>query len=91
MPARTLRIIEHPGYFETIDTVYNIEPGTYTFEVKNRSNKDSGFVLSREYEKPIVIMIKNAETGTVEVDLKSGDYSYFCPIIPTPVYTIRVK
>jgi hypothetical protein len=87
----TIRIVEHPGYMETLDGVFEIEPGRYTFVVKNESNKNSGFVLSEEEGKPTVLTIKKGETGTLDIYLKSGNYTYYCPLIPTPIYPIQVK
>lgn len=89
--GNTIHIVEHAGYFETKGQVYNIESGDYTFVVNNRSGKDAGFVLAREGRDPLVVGIKNGETGRLETKLESGAYTYFCPIIPTAPYPINVK
>lgn len=91
LSANSIHVIEHPGYFETKSSIFEIESGTYEFVVDNRSGKDAGFVIAREGMEPVVIGIENGKTGRVEVELKGGDYSYYCPIIPTPHYPINVK
>jgi hypothetical protein len=91
MEEKNITIIEHPGYLETLDEVFDIEPGEYTFKVKNESQKDSGFVVLRSGEIPIVVPIKKGETGIVNIILKTGNYNYFCSLIPTPTYSIRVR
>jgi hypothetical protein len=90
-PFTTIMIIEHPGYMETLGDVYNIEPGEYNFVVANKSGKDGGFVLEREGEKPKVIMIEHDHTGILRAVLRSGSYRYYCPMIPTPFYPVKVK
>jgi hypothetical protein len=30
---KTIRIVEHPGFLEVLDQIFDIEPGNYTFEV----------------------------------------------------------
>lgn len=89
--SKTIKITEHPGYFETDGNVFQIEPGSYTFDVTNNAKKDAGFVISREGEPDQAIMIKNGSSGTLTRELKSGTYTYYCPIIPTGKYTIVVK
>ena len=86
-----IRVIEHPGYFETLDGVFQIEGGTYTFEVDNQSGKDAGFVLAKEGEEPHVIVIEEGATGTLTVELSAGAYTYSCPLIPTPPYPLQVQ
>lgn len=88
---RTIRIVEHPGFFEVLDEVFDIDPGKYTFVVRNESNKNSGFVVTRENEIPMVLRVKKGETGEIEIHLKSGTYSFYCPLIPTPIYSMKVK
>lgn len=94
----TIKIIERPGYFETHGNVFDIPEGKYTFVVKNMSGKDAGFVFNKGQNNVTtdntsvkVILLKNGEQGSFTLNLKKGDYTYFCPIIPTPPYPLRVK
>ena len=86
-----IRIVEHPGFFETLDKVYEVPAGKTSFVVQNRAGKNAGFVLKREGADPDVIFVDSGETGTLEVNLRPGKYTYFCPIIPSPVYEMTVK
>lgn len=94
----TITIIERPGYFETQGNVFDIPPGKYRIVVKNMSGKDAGFVfnsgqnnINTDKSSIKVILLKNGEEGSFSVNLQKGNYTYFCPIIPTPPYPIRVK
>jgi hypothetical protein len=96
--SRTITIIEKPGYFETQGDVFDIPAGKYTFEVRNWSGKDAGFVfnsgqnnVTTDETSMKVILLKNGEEGSFTVNLSGGNYTYFCPIIPTPPYPLRVK
>jgi len=96
--SKTITIIERPGYFETQGNVFDIPAGKYTFVVKNLSGKDAGFVfnsgqnnVTTDKTSMKVILLKNGEEGSFSVNLSKGDYTYFCPIIPTPPYPLRVK
>ena len=96
--SRAITIIEKPGYFETQGDVFDIPAGKYTFVVKNWSGKDAGFVFNSGQNNVTtddasmkVILLKNGEEGSFTVNLSKGDYTYFCPIIPTPPYPLRVK
>mgnify|MGYP000027953853 CR=1 FL=1 len=95
---KTITIIEHPGYFETQGDVFDISAGKYKIIVKNWSGKDAGFVFNRGQNNVTtdktsmeVILLKNGEQGSIKLNLSKGDYTYFCPIIPTPPYPLRVK
>jgi hypothetical protein len=95
---KTITIIERPGYFETHGDVFDISPGKYEIVVENRSGKDAGFVFNRGRNNVTtdntsleVILLKDGERGSINVDLSPGNYTYFCPIIPTPPYPLRVK
>ena len=95
---KTITIIERPGYFETLGNVFDIPAGKYTFVVKNQSGKDAGFVfnsgqnnINTDTSSMKVILLKNGEEGSFSLNLQKGNYTYFCPIIPTPPYPIRVK
>lgn len=96
--AKTIMVIERPGYFETQGAVFDIPAGEYEIVVKNLSGKDAGFVFNRGQNNVTtddtsmkVILLKNGEQGSIKVNLSKGDYTYFCPIIPTPPYPLRVK
>ena len=96
--SHTITIIEKPGYFETQGNVFDIPAGKYTFVVKNWSGKDAGFVfnsgqnnITTDSSSMKVILLKNGEEGRFKVNLSKGNYTYFCPIIPTPPYPLRVK
>jgi len=77
-----------------------LSAGTYVFEIAN-SNVDHnvGFVLAPKSNPDA--HIKNAyvtspvATGTKEtskeVTLAKGEYVYFCPLNPTPQYTLVVE
>lgn len=88
---RTIRIVEHQGFLEVLDDVFDIEPGIYTFVVRNESNKNSGFVVTKENEIPMVLTVKKGDTGEIKINLKGGYYSLYCPLIPTPIYSMKVK
>ena len=95
---KTINIVERPGYFETHGDVFDIPAGKYKFVVKNLSGKDAGFVFNKGRNNVAtddtsmkVILIKNGEQGSIELNLSKGNYTYFCPIIPTPPYPLRVK
>lgn len=96
--ANTITVVEHPGYFETQGNVFDIPAGKYKFVVKNWSGKDAGFVfnsgqnnVTTDKSSMKVILLKNGEEGSFTLNLSKGNYSYFCPIIPTPPYPLRVK
>lgn len=95
---KTITIIERPGYFETQGDVFDIAAGEYKFVVQNRSGKDAGFVFNKGQNNVTtdstslkVILLKNGEQGSFTLKLSKGNYTYFCPIIPTPPYPLRVK
>jgi hypothetical protein len=96
--SSTITIIEHPGYFETQGNVFDIPMGKHKFVVKNRSGKDAGFVfnsgqnnVTTDKSSMKVILLKDGEDGSFTLKLSKGNYTYFCPIIPTPPYPLRVK
>jgi hypothetical protein len=65
--------------------------GQYCFEVRNNSKKNSGFVITRENEIPVVLMVKKGDSKKIKIHLKCGTYSLHCPLIPTPTYYMKVK
>ncbi len=75
-----------------------LKPGKNIFSVKNEDvDHEVGFALSKKG-----FLMKKNMTGFGElhegqtkeseaVDLKPGEYQYFCPLNPTPQYTITVE
>jgi len=79
-----------------------LEEGTYVFEISNSNvGKDVGFVLAPKGKTDQKHHIKNAyvtslvknnsKSSSKKVDLKKGEYVYFCPLNKTPEYTLIVK
>jgi hypothetical protein len=76
--------------------------GTYVFDIENMSvDHEVGFVLAPKGKTDAANHIKEAyvstpvKTGTSsrtgEVTLTKGEYVYFCPLNPTPEYTLVVN
>ncbi len=79
-----------------------LSEGTYIFEIANNGiDHNVGFVLVPKGKKGIKNHIKNAYVRTAvatnkkskskKVSLKKGVYEYFCPLNPTPRYTLVVQ
>jgi len=79
-----------------------LSEGTYIFEISNNAvGHNVGFVLAPKGKTDAANHIKNAYvTAQVEnntkgtsktVTLKKGEYVYFCPLNPTPQYSLIVK
>jgi len=79
-----------------------VSPGAYQFEIGNENvNHEVGFVLvpkgkydaahhiTAAYVKAPVEKGNSSKTGIVE--LAVGEYEYFCPLNPTPKYTLIVE
>lgn len=88
---RIIRIIQRPGYFETKGNVFNIKPGKYEFLVENQAQKDAGFVVAQNGQMLTEVFIKKGNCARVKLNLNPGHYTYYCPIIPTASYPIRVR
>jgi len=80
----------------------NLSEGTYVFEIANKDvDHEVGFVLAPKGKTNEANHIKAAyvkspvKTGstslTNEVTLEKGEYVYFCPLNPTPEYTLIVE
>ncbi len=80
----------------------SLSEGTYVFEIANNEvGHDVGFVLAPEGKTDEVNHIKNAyvtslvknnkKSKTKEVVLTKGRYVYFCPLNPTPQYSLVVR
>jgi plastocyanin len=79
-----------------------LSPGEYTFEISNNDvGHEVGFVLAPKGKTDAANHIKEAyvtsavPTGGKQksnvVTLAKGEYVYFCPLNPTPQYTLTVK
>lgn len=88
---RIIRIIQRPGYFETKGNVFNIKPGKYEFLVENQAQKDAGFIVTKNGQMLTEVFIKDGNCARVKLNLNPGNYTYYCPIIPTASYPIRVR
>ncbi len=81
----------------------NLKPGTYIFEVTNKSvDREVGLVVANLNEDGaagehiaegyLSNAIKKGETARSQVVvLEEGEYKYFCPLNPTPEYSINVS
>jgi pentapeptide MXKDX repeat protein len=96
--ARTIQLEQTTGKFSIQGLT--LEAGTYVFEIANNGvGHDVGFVLAPksnpdQHIKTAYVQeaVKDGKTSTSkEVTLAKGEYVYFCPLNPTPQYTITVK
>ena len=80
----------------------SLSPGSYQFEIGNNGvDHEVGFVLvpkgkydqkdhiKAAYVKEAVANGKSSMTGVV--NLSAGEYEYFCPLNPTPKYSLSVN
>ncbi len=81
-----------------------VSEGTYIFEIANTGvDHNVGFVLvpeGKDASKPenhistayvTAPVATNATGKSNKVELKKGKYVYFCPLNPTPQYTLIVE
>lgn len=77
-----------------------LSEGTYIFEVSNSNvGHNVGFVLAPKSDVKahiknayVTAQVKNNTKETSkEVTLTKGEYVYFCPLNPTPQYTLIVE
>ncbi|WP_010180806.1 cupredoxin domain-containing protein [Aquimarina agarilytica] len=81
-----------------------LSEGTYVFDIVNKGvDHEVGFVLieagkdasnAENHIKNAYVQktVKEGETqSSKQVELKKGKYTYFCPLNPTPQYTIIVE
>lgn len=97
---KTIKLSQTDGKFE--QTELKLKPGTYVFEVMNdHVDHEVGFVLvpkgatskadhiKAAYLKKTVNDGESSRSG--EVKLEKGEYEYFCPLNPTPHYSLIVN
>ncbi|MEL7145723.1 MAG: cupredoxin domain-containing protein [Bacteroidota bacterium] len=99
--AKVVKLAQVEGKFTK--EKLTLKPGSYIFEVKNKNvDKALGLVVAPVGEdgKAGVHIKEGYLSKTVEkgesarsqvVTLEPGTYKYFCPLNPTPEYTIEVK
>jgi plastocyanin len=77
-----------------------LSEGTYIFEIANNNvGHNVGFVLAPKSDVKAHIkdayvtaqVQNNTKETSKEVTLKKGEYVYFCPLNPTPQYTLIVE
>ena len=98
--AKTINLEQTEGEF-TIQEL-TLEAGDYIFEIANSGvDHEVGFVLAPKgmteadhhiKEAYVQQTVKDGTTSTSKVvSLEKGEYVYFCPMNPTPQYTLTVK
>lgn len=99
--AKVVKLSQTEGEFNKKEIT--LKSGDYIFEVKNKSvEKPVGFVIAPATEDGkagehikagyLAKTVDKGETSQSKVvTLKPGTYKYFCPMNPTPEYTITVK
>lgn len=99
---KTVKLEQTTGEFTTESL--KLKAGTpYVFEVSNKDVDHAvGFVLAPKKDNiamedhiQAAYLSKTIEAGEVgksqEVVLEAGEYVFFCPLNPTPQYTVVVK
>ncbi|MEQ9232098.1 MAG: hypothetical protein RIF46_15545 [Cyclobacteriaceae bacterium] len=98
---KTITLSQTPGAFA--EQNLSLKAGqVYVFEVSNDGvDHEVGFVIAPKGKTdannhiPSAYLskaIKDGETGkSKEVILEKGEYVYFCPLNPTPLYSIKVE
>ncbi len=99
--AKVIKLSQVDGKFTK--EKLTLKPGKYIFEVKNKSvDKAVGLVVAPATEEGkagthikegyLAKTIEKGESSRSQiVTLEPGTYKYFCPLNPTPEYTIEVK
>jgi len=87
-----IHLVEKKGYFEVAETLMNLEPGHYVFEVKNDAGKMVGFMVQDLKTQETLTMgpIEPGKTREYEVKVSENGFRYRCPINPTPWYEVSV-
>lgn len=98
--VKTVSLEQTKGEFT--QKALTLTEGTYVFEISNNGvGHNVGFVLAPKGKTDEANHIKeayvtaavvtNTKENTNKVTLKKGEYVYFCPLNPTPQYTLIVK
>ncbi len=97
--VETIELNQMPGKF--VQETVTVKEGSYQFEINNDGvAHDVGFVLvpqgmydaSKHIQTAYVTapVADGAVSKTGIVELEAGTYEYFCPLNPTPKYTLVV-
>jgi len=98
--VQNVKLEQTPGAFATHELT--LAAGDYQFEIANNGvDHEVGFVLvpKGQYEATDHIKAAYVKAPVAEgtssltnvVALEAGEYEYFCPLNPTPKYTLIVK
>ena len=98
--VENVKLTQVPGAFST--KTVTLEEGAYQFEIANESvDHEVGFVLvpkgkydAADHIKAAYVkapVAKGTSSMTNVVNLAAGEYEYFCPLNPTPKYTLIVE
>lgn len=100
--VKTISLEQTKGEF--VQKALTVSEGTYVFEVANNHAAEKvGLVLVKKGDdasKPenhiqtayVTQVVKDGETQkTNATKLAKGEYVYFCPLNPTPQYTLTVQ
>ena len=96
--VKTVKLEQTPGKFTQTDVV--LKAGDYVFEIRNNNvGHDVGFVLAPKSNPDAHIKsayvtkaVGNNSTESSQVTkLEKGEYVYFCPLNPTPKYSLVVE
>lgn len=100
--VKTISLEQTKGEF--VQKALTVTEGTYVFEVSNNhAAKEVGLVLvqkGKDASNPenhiktayVTTVVKDGETQkTNATTLAKGEYVYFCPLNPTPQYTLTVE
>ena len=97
--VQDLKLTQTSGAFQTEELT--LLPGDYQFEIANDGvDHEVGFVLvpKGKYDQKdhiqaayVTAPVKNGKSSkTNVVSLAAGEYEYFCPLNPTPKYSLTV-
>ena len=100
--VKTISLEQTKGEF--VQKAITVSEGTYVFEVaNNHAAKEVGLVLVKKGADAskaenhiqtayVTEVVKDGETQTTKATtLEKGEYVYFCPLNPTPQYTLTVE